>query len=88
MLYKGEISLRFDPPTRHSHRTRSLLLWVLPYFFYKFGMNIIGEFLEVKIQHSGCVHIPFPLIAYTHDVTTFAEKLETVIFNHSVKGAE
>ena len=29
MLYKGEISLHFDPHSRHSCRTRSLLLWVL-----------------------------------------------------------
>ena len=44
-----------------------------------------AEFLEVNIQHSVCVRIPFPFIAYTHD--DLYRKLET-IFNHSVKGAE
>ena len=29
VLYKGEISLHFDPPSWHSCRTRSPLLWVL-----------------------------------------------------------
>ena len=29
VLYKGEISLHFDPPSRHSCRTRSPLLWAL-----------------------------------------------------------
>ena len=29
MLYEGEISLHFDPPSRHSHRTRSPLLWAV-----------------------------------------------------------
>ena len=63
----------------------------LPYFFKKFGMKIINycfsfaEFLEVNIQHSVCVHILFPFIAYTHD--DLCRKLET-IFNHSVKGVE
>ena len=29
MLYEGEISLHFDPPSRYSHRTRSPLLWAV-----------------------------------------------------------
>ena len=29
MLYEGEISLHFDPPSRHSCHTRSPLLWTL-----------------------------------------------------------
>ena len=29
MVYKGEISLLFDPPSQHSCRTRSPLLWAL-----------------------------------------------------------
>ena len=43
------------------------------------------EFLEVNIQHSVCVHILFPFIAYTRD--DLYRKLVT-IFNPSVKGAE
>ena len=34
VLYEGEISLHFDPPSRHSHRTRSPLLWVLIRILY------------------------------------------------------
>ena len=29
VLYEGEISLHFDPPSRHSRRTRSPLLWAV-----------------------------------------------------------
>ena len=29
LTIEGEISLHFDPPSRHSHRTRSPLLWAL-----------------------------------------------------------
>ena len=29
VLYEGEISLHFDPPSQHSHRTRSPLLWAV-----------------------------------------------------------
>ena len=34
VLYKGEISLHFDPPSRHSRRTRSPLLWALIRILY------------------------------------------------------
>ena len=34
VLYEGEISLHFDPPSRHSHRTRSPLLWVVIRILY------------------------------------------------------
>ena len=34
MLYEGEISLQFDPPSRHSHRTRSPLLWAVIRILY------------------------------------------------------
>ena len=34
MLYEGEISLHFDPPSRHSRRTRSPLLWALIRILY------------------------------------------------------
>ena len=34
VLYEGEISLHFDPPSRHSHRTRSLLLWAVIRILY------------------------------------------------------
>ena len=44
-----------------------------------------AEFLEVNIQHSVCVRILFPFIAFTRD--DLCRILET-IFNHSVKGAE
>ena len=43
------------------------------------------EFLEVTIQHSVCVRILFPFIAYIRD--DLCRKLET-LFNHSVKDAE
>ena len=54
---------------------------------FQFGVKIFSfaEFLEVNFQHSVCVRIPFPFIAYTRD--DLCRKLET-IFNHSVKGAE
>ena len=46
-----------------------------------------AEFLEVNIQHSVYVHIPFLFIAYTHD--DLCQKVrDYIIFNHSVKGAE
>ena len=44
-----------------------------------------AEFLEVNIQHSICVRILFPFIAYTRDDP--CRKLEN-IFNHSVEDAE
>ena len=44
-----------------------------------------AEFLEVNVQHSVCVRILFPFIAYMRD--DLCQKLET-IFNHSVKGDE
>ena len=44
-----------------------------------------AEFLEVNIQHSVCVHVLFPFIAFICD--DLYRKLET-IFNHSVKGTE
>ena len=34
VLYKGEITLHFDPPSRHSHCTRSPLLWALIRILY------------------------------------------------------
>ena len=34
VLYEGEISLHFDPPSRHSHRTRSPLLWAVKLDLY------------------------------------------------------
>ena len=34
VLYEGDISLHFDPPSRHSHRTRSPLLWAVIRIFY------------------------------------------------------
>ena len=34
VLYEGEISLHFDPPSRHSHRTRSPLLWAVIKILY------------------------------------------------------
>ena len=34
MLYEGEINLHFDSPSRHSRRTRSLLLWAVITIFY------------------------------------------------------
>ena len=34
VLYEGEISLYFDPPSRHSHRTRSPLLWAVIRILY------------------------------------------------------
>ena len=34
VLYEGEISLHFDPSSRHSHRTRSPLLWAVIRFLY------------------------------------------------------
>ena len=34
VLYKGEISLHFDLPSRHSHRTRSPLLWAVIRILY------------------------------------------------------
>ena len=34
VLYEGEISLHFDPPSRHSHCTRSPLLWAIIRILY------------------------------------------------------
>ena len=34
VLYEGEISLYFDPPSRHSRRTRSPLLWAVIRILY------------------------------------------------------
>ena len=34
VLYEGEISLHFNPPSRHSRRTRSLLLWAVIRIIY------------------------------------------------------
>ena len=34
VLYEGEISLHFDPPSRHSPRTRSPLLWAVIRILY------------------------------------------------------
>ena len=34
VLYKGEVGLHFDPPSRHSHRTRSPLLWAVIRILY------------------------------------------------------
>ena len=34
VLYEGEISLHFDPPSQHSRRTRSPLLWALIRILY------------------------------------------------------
>ena len=34
VLYEGEISLHFDPPSRHSRHTRSPLLWALKRILY------------------------------------------------------
>ena len=34
VLYEGEISLHFDPPSRHSRRTRSPLLWAVIRILY------------------------------------------------------
>ena len=34
VLYEGEISHHLDPPSRHSHRTRSALLWALIRILY------------------------------------------------------
>ena len=34
VLYEGEISLHFDPPSWHSHRTRSPLLWAVIRILY------------------------------------------------------
>ena len=34
VLYEGEINLHFDPPSRHSHRTRSPLLWAVIRILY------------------------------------------------------
>ena len=34
VLYEGEISLHFDPPSRYSRRTRSPLLWALIRILY------------------------------------------------------
>ena len=45
-------------------------LRLIPYFFKKFGTKTIisfTEILEVNIQHSICVRILFPFIAYTRD---------------------
>ena len=34
MLYEGEISVHFDPPSRHSRRTQSPLLWAVIRILY------------------------------------------------------
>ena len=34
VLYEGETSLHFDPPSRHSHRTRNPLLWAVIRILY------------------------------------------------------
>ena len=48
VLYEGEISLHFDPPSRHSHRTRSSLLWVVIRIFYL----DTARFIELLYVHS------------------------------------
>ena len=48
MLYEGEISLHFDPPTRHSHRTRSPLLWAVIRIFYLGTATIYCTFAHLR----------------------------------------
>ena len=48
VLYEGEISLHFDQPSQHSHRTRSPLLWALIIIFYL----DTGRFIELLYVRS------------------------------------
>ena len=43
MLYEDEISLHLDPPSRHSHRTRSPLLWAVIRILYLDTARFIDE---------------------------------------------
>ena len=47
MLYEGEISLCFDPPSRHSRHTRSPLLWAVIRILY-LGTARFIELLYVR----------------------------------------
>ena len=51
----------------------------------KIALASFAEFLEVNIQHSVCVRILFPFIAYTRD--DLCRKLET-IFQTFGKGCQ
>ena len=48
VLYEGEIRLYFDPPSRHSHRTRSPLLWAVFRILYLDR----ARFIELLYVHS------------------------------------
>ena len=48
VLYEDEISLYFDPPSRHSRRTRSPLLWALIRILYL----VIARFIELLYVRS------------------------------------
>ena len=47
-LVKGEISLHFDPPSQHSHRTQRPLLWALIRILYLDTAGFI-EILYVRL---------------------------------------
>ena len=48
VLYEGEISLHFDPPSRHSRRTRSPLLWAVIRILYL----DTARFIDLLYVHS------------------------------------
>ena len=63
VLYEGEISLHFDPPSRHSRCTQSLLLWAVIRILYLGTARFIDllymfahlfSFLGMHIRAIGC----------------------------------
>ena len=59
VLYEGEISLHFDPPSRHSHRTRSPLLWAVIRILYLDTARFI-DLLYVRL--------PFKLLGHLRTI--------------------
>ena len=60
MLYEGEISLHFDPSSRHSRRTRSPLLWAVIRILYL----ETARFIDVLYVRS-----PFYLIGHLRTIS-------------------
>ena len=73
MLYKGQISLHFDPPIRHSHRTRSLLLWALIRILYLDTRQTVSS-MATKRQSIDCREKEAVAKATKHQSAEYREK--------------
>ena len=71
--YEGEISLHFDPPSRHSRRTRSPLLWAVIRILYL----ETARFIDLLYVRSPFGHLRTITCRYQQRISTLVRSLRS-----------